>query len=113
LEFRVHNNDINTLARIYDYFQKKDAEIYHLKEVDPSKVLENYVILSRRPFKAISRREMSRSSGTPRGRRRGSSPHDIGDMSQDLGTIRPDNGDGLRGSLKEMSEVPGHLEGVA
>ena len=108
----MHNNDIDTLARIYDYFSRKDAEIYHLKEVDPSKVLDNYVILSRRPFKAISKREMSRSSGTSKRDSKGSSPHDNGDMSQDLGTIGPDNCDGLHGSLREKSEVLGHVEGV-
>jgi len=58
--FDVNPHDINTLGKIYYYLSTKRCRVYNLKEINPSRVLSNYVILSIRPFKAVSKSEASR-----------------------------------------------------
>lgn len=54
-EFEVDPHDVQALARIYHYFSQKKCEVYHLKKVNPGRILQNYVILSYRPFEVVPR----------------------------------------------------------
>jgi len=58
--FDVDPHDINTLGKLYNYLSTKKCKVYNLKEINPERVLSNYVILSIRPFRAVSKSEASK-----------------------------------------------------